>query len=120
MSNHNDITGDKLITKAKSKAFDDNFDAIFRKPDWDEKRMDIIGTNGNDGTHYGWNKHDGSIECPVDKDATVEVETWTPHKVKTKAYMILWKNVKFYRVVYKTGFKTVDGEHDIYAIEDTK
>jgi hypothetical protein len=95
MSNHNDITGDKLITKSKSKAFDDNFDKI----DWDEKRMDVIGSNGNDGTHYGWHKHDGSIECPVDKDATVEVETWTPHKVKTKAYMILWKNVKFYRVI---------------------
>ena len=31
MASHNDITGDKIITKAKSKAFDDNFDAIFRK-----------------------------------------------------------------------------------------
>ena len=37
MSNRNPITGDKIITKKKSKSFDDNFDAIFRKseePTW--------------------------------------------------------------------------------------
>ena len=28
----NPITGDKIITKHKSKTFDDNFDSIFRKP----------------------------------------------------------------------------------------
>lgn len=76
--NHNEITGDKLITKKKSKSFDENFDAIFRKtderfegyttietghikkepterdrdPDWDEGRIDIIGQNGNDSLHY--------------------------------------------------------------------
>ena len=59
--NHNEITGDKLITKKKSKSFDVNFDLIFRKkepterdrdPDWDEGRIDIIGQNGNDGLHY--------------------------------------------------------------------
>ena len=33
MSNRNPITGDKIITKKKSKTFDDNFDAIFRKPE---------------------------------------------------------------------------------------
>jgi hypothetical protein len=53
--NRNEITGDKLITKAKSKTFDDNFDLIFRKkepternpdPDWDEGRIDTIGQNG--------------------------------------------------------------------------
>ena len=32
MKRHNEITGDLIITKRKSKAFDDNFDAIFRKP----------------------------------------------------------------------------------------
>jgi len=31
-TNRNLITGDKIITKQKSKSFDDNFDAIFRKP----------------------------------------------------------------------------------------
>ena len=31
-NNKNDITGDKIITKHKSKTFDDNFDSIFRKP----------------------------------------------------------------------------------------
>ena len=31
-NNRNSITGDKIITKSKSKSFDDNFDAIFRKP----------------------------------------------------------------------------------------
>jgi Mg2+ and Co2+ transporter CorA len=37
VSNRNPITGDKIITKKKSKSFDDNFDAIFRKseePTW--------------------------------------------------------------------------------------
>ncbi len=33
MSNRNPITGDKIITKKKSKSFDDNFDTIFRKPE---------------------------------------------------------------------------------------
>jgi Mg2+ and Co2+ transporter CorA len=32
MTNTNNITGDKIITKKKSKTFDDNFDAIFRQP----------------------------------------------------------------------------------------
>jgi hypothetical protein len=34
--NRNPITGDKIITKPKSNAFDDNFDLIFRssKPDF--------------------------------------------------------------------------------------
>ena len=29
-TNRNSITGDKIITKHKSKSFDDNFDLIFR------------------------------------------------------------------------------------------
>ena len=32
MKRHNEITGDLIINKRKSKTFDDNFDAIFRKP----------------------------------------------------------------------------------------
>lgn len=31
-TNRNPITGDKIITKPKSKSFDENFDNIFRKP----------------------------------------------------------------------------------------
>lgn len=31
-SSRNDITGDALRSKAPSKAYSDNFDAIFRKP----------------------------------------------------------------------------------------
>lgn len=51
----NDITGDLIQSKLNSKAFEDNFDRIFRKvkeeaPElWteeDEKRVDIIGQNG--------------------------------------------------------------------------
>jgi len=51
----NDITGDLIQSKLNSKAFEDNFDKIFRKvkeeaPElWteeDEKRVDIIGQNG--------------------------------------------------------------------------
>jgi hypothetical protein len=30
-TNRNPITGDKIITKKKSKLFDENFDLIFRK-----------------------------------------------------------------------------------------
>ena len=32
-TNRNPITGDKIITKKKSKTFDENFDNIFRKPE---------------------------------------------------------------------------------------
>lgn len=71
MATRNDITGDKIQSRVSNKNFEDNFDAIFRKDkqdkstmayppltpdkplepakDWDEKRMDIIGQNGNIG-----------------------------------------------------------------------
>lgn len=83
---HNEITGDFIKSKVNTKAFEDNFDAIFRKPfdqqepkcscldsayerkamqdglvknpvfdeniEWNEKRVDVIGQNGNDGLHY--------------------------------------------------------------------
>lgn len=60
MASKNDITGDKIQSKIGNKNFYDNFDAVFRKPakpaeatdDWDEKRMDIIGSNGPTGEHY--------------------------------------------------------------------
>ena len=63
----NDITGDSIATRFGSKEqqekFDNNFDAIFGKKkktnggyvppplneEWDEKRMDVIGQNGNVG-----------------------------------------------------------------------
>lgn len=77
----NDITGDEIKSKANNKAYEDNYDKIFkRKPQsldaayerrammqglvtkplfdenkevWpDEKRIDVIGQNGNDGDHY--------------------------------------------------------------------
>ena len=32
-TNRNPSTGDKIITKKKSKSFDENFDNIFRKPE---------------------------------------------------------------------------------------
>jgi hypothetical protein len=77
----NDITGDEIKSKVSS-TYADNYDKIFRKdtvesvdtsanklaqcphyPDlcfctgackngWDEKRIDIIGSNGNEGIHY--------------------------------------------------------------------
>jgi hypothetical protein len=61
----NNITGHSLVSKVGDKdqqeKFSNNFDAIFGvKPkkekyvppaldDWDEKRMDVIGQNGNVG-----------------------------------------------------------------------
>ena len=67
MATKNDITGDNLISKKNTKAFEDNYDRIFGKkklplneypnnsddPDeWDERRVDIIGSNGPTGEHY--------------------------------------------------------------------
>jgi hypothetical protein len=109
MSNRNEITGDKLITKTKSKSYDDNYDKIFGKkepternpdPDWDEGRVDVIGQNGNDGEGYGWKKHDGSDVCPEEPDTMIEVETWTSTgNVSAPACQLEWKYVKFYRVI---------------------
>jgi hypothetical protein len=58
-------------TPEERQAFEINFDAIFGKKsktvkeffdngkkiakeldDWDEKRIDVVGQNGNDGLHY--------------------------------------------------------------------
>jgi hypothetical protein len=72
MASYNDITGDKIATRTVTKQYGDNFDNIFRKDkvaevaptpdkpvepiqlelDFDEDRIDTIGTNGNDGLHY--------------------------------------------------------------------
>jgi hypothetical protein len=65
MAGINDVTGHSLVSKLGDKdqqeKFNANFDAIFGvKPkkkkyvppeldDWDEKRMDVIGQNGNVG-----------------------------------------------------------------------
>jgi hypothetical protein len=73
MASYNDITGDKIATRTVTKKYGDNFDNIFRKdkvaevtPTTDkpvepvqlelafgdeeaERRMDIIGQNGNIG-----------------------------------------------------------------------
>jgi hypothetical protein len=61
MATRNDVTGDLIKSRVNSKEFEDNFDNIFRKKptvkkddDWDEKRVDIIGQNGNIG--YGENE----------------------------------------------------------------
>lgn len=68
--------------------------------DWNEERMDVIGSNGNDGLHYrnGWFKHDGSATCPVPLDTMVTIETWTPDNPMKKASDVNWSCVKFYRV----------------------
>ena len=70
MASYNDITGDKIQSRVNNKQFEDNFDKIFRQKtkveptiptpdqpvdttdDWDEKRVDIIGSNGPTGDHY--------------------------------------------------------------------
>lgn len=73
MTSKNDITGDSLISKTNSKAYENNYDLIFGKKsalcdicgkdltttkecawtscplNWDEKRADVIGQNGNVG-----------------------------------------------------------------------
>lgn len=86
MATTNEVTGDAILSRPNTKAFEDNFDKIFRKPidqqepkcqsldaayerkamqeglvtepvfdenkEWNEKRMDIIGSNGPTGDHY--------------------------------------------------------------------
>jgi hypothetical protein len=60
MATKNDITGDSLVSKTNSKAYEDNYDKIFGKKkktvyyaenplDFDEERIDVIGQNGNIG-----------------------------------------------------------------------
>ena len=73
MASKNDITGDSLISKTNSKAYENNYDLIWGKKsalcdicgkdltttkecawtscplNWDEKRADVIGQNGNVG-----------------------------------------------------------------------
>jgi hypothetical protein len=46
-NNRNSITGDKIITKRKSKSFDENFDTIFRskRPKVEQDEDDWINTD---------------------------------------------------------------------------
>lgn len=56
----NDITGDKIISKPSNDNYASGHELIWGKKkkstelwtDADEKRMDTIGQNGNEGTHY--------------------------------------------------------------------
>lgn len=76
---------------------------------WNEKRMDVVGANGNDGDHYPWLKHDGSGKCPISHDATVIVETYTPRipsERKYRAGTLAWHLIKFYKVVDDDNDKT--------------
>lgn len=75
MTARNDITGDLIKTRQNTTAYEDNYDRIFGKKKHtvadseaaadkpvepvqleldfgDENRIDIIGQNGNEGTHY--------------------------------------------------------------------
>jgi hypothetical protein len=46
-TNRNSITGDKIITKHKSKSFDENFDAIFRQLK-DSTKVDVLETTDDE------------------------------------------------------------------------
>ena len=59
----NDITGDSIFSKKNNKNYEDNYDLIYKKknkpirdPEWNEDRMDVIGSNGNEGLHYNDNE----------------------------------------------------------------
>ena len=60
MATKNDVTGDAIISRVNTKAFDENFARIFGKKktvayseDWQtEERAKAIAQNGNDGLHY--------------------------------------------------------------------
>lgn len=75
----NEITGDEIKSRVNTKAYEDNYDRIFKikdylcsicgkelstvtecawtscekwRDEWDEKRVDVIGQNGNNAEHY--------------------------------------------------------------------
>lgn len=111
MATYNGVTGDALVTKVGTKEqqakYSDNYDRIFSKkpternpdPDWDEGRIDVIGSNGNDGLHYEWMKHNETDNCPTLPTDMIEVETYTAGSYKELASNLAWKYVKFYRVI---------------------
>lgn len=50
----------------------------------------------------GWIKHNGLSKCPVDINAIVVVETYTPRIPSDKEYVagkLAWYLVKFYKVI---------------------
>ena len=59
----NDITGDSISTKVNSKEYTDNWDLIWGNKK-KESRIDIIGQNGNDGSHYEEIENGNSSESP--------------------------------------------------------
>lgn len=77
MATTNDITGDELVSKGLSEQGKQRHEQIFGPR---------------------WKKHYGTGDCPVDKDATVEVETYTAQRRFFRAGDIDWKLVKWYRV----------------------
>ena len=71
MASKNDITNDLIQSRMNSKAFEENFDRIFRSHLKEHKetheqlaRIDTIGQNGNTGDHYEYelNKSTGDVE----------------------------------------------------------
>ena len=52
---------EKLIERIKDLAMERYYyERLAEDQEWDEERIDVIGQNGNDGSHYGWidNKED--------------------------------------------------------------
>ena len=54
----NDITGDEIKSKLPSKEYEEGWERIFKQRQldlFDEERIDIVGSNGNNGEHYAKN-----------------------------------------------------------------
>ena len=64
-----DIYDDEYDIISKSLADDwfDEEDETDEGIDWDEERIDIIGQNGNEGTHYGLATDDDIEECELNE-----------------------------------------------------
>jgi hypothetical protein len=58
MTAKNDVTGDSIISRVNSKSFEDNFDAIFRKP---------INLNTYPKHEFALCPLCGEVECDCDK-----------------------------------------------------
>ena len=74
---HNNITGDRIASKAGSKQYEDNYEKIAKE----------------------WIKHKGGLDCPIDSDNVIEFETWTKGRGICKASDAGWISIRWYKIL---------------------
>lgn len=76
----------KILDKTKECAWT-SCPLLFEEEDWDEERIDIIGSNGNDGTIYHW-KHKHGHRPKGGSSPTYSSWKSMKDRCKTKEYYI--------------------------------